>query len=603
MRDEPSSNFGAKCVVILGLLLIHAPGIATIAWAAEKPSAVAPLLKLLRSGRLPAERMATVVEMVCKRGNQHDLQIMLDNVMSSDQTSPELKRQLVQWLTDAAVTRKVQPEGDRSGVRVLIDGPQAGQQPALQRAAIRLVSVWRDDSSTPALLALAHDPQADPETQRAVIEGLVAMNRLECHQALHALAQKGPSAENRMQAIAGLTSVDIDAAANYAASFLESVDPAIDLTGVVAAFLQRSEGPRRLGEALSRASVSVDTAKRMLRTMYVLGRSDPELANALSKAAGLEADVSPPTPEEIAQVVADVNAHGDAARGEEVFRRKDLNCMKCHSLNRAGGQVGPELTGVGGASPLEYIVTSILDPSRAMKEQYATRRFLLSTGQMLVGVVIDRDEIQVNMRDAQGQTIAIPVADIDEETEGQSLMPQGMTRFLTRDELIDLARFVSELGRPGPYAVSNAKTLQRWRRMLDPSPELTDDVPHLDHPRQFVLSSEPSSWESIYAKVSGELPLRELFTGRDPAVLILQSEFRTAGEGRILVLAASTNTVQIWVDTELLAPNNRQEIAVPAGLHTVTVRVEQEEHSNPNLRIELQTPVDSSAAIDIPGGP
>ena len=40
-----------------------------------------------------------------------------------------------------------------------------------------------------------------------------------------------------------------------------------------------------------------------------------------------------------------------------------------------------------------------------------------------------------------------------------SLMPQGITRFLTRSELIDLIRFVGELGKPGPYALRSTPVI------------------------------------------------------------------------------------------------------------------------------------------------
>ena len=36
------------------------------------------------------------------------------------------------------------------------------------------------------------------------------------------------------------------------------------------------------------------------------------------------------------------------------------------------------------------------------------------------------------------------------------MMPAGLADPLTRQELVDLVRFLSELGRPGPYAASCA---------------------------------------------------------------------------------------------------------------------------------------------------
>ena len=38
----------------------------------------------------------------------------------------------------------------------------------------------------------------------------------------------------------------------------------------------------------------------------------------------------------------------------------------------------------------------------------------------------DRDDVRVNIRDANGNTVKIPTADIEEEIEGKSLMPQGL---------------------------------------------------------------------------------------------------------------------------------------------------------------------------------
>jgi hypothetical protein len=40
-------------------------------------STVAPLIKLLESGRVPAERQAAIVEMICTRGEAADLAVVV----------------------------------------------------------------------------------------------------------------------------------------------------------------------------------------------------------------------------------------------------------------------------------------------------------------------------------------------------------------------------------------------------------------------------------------------------------------------------------------------------------------------------------------------
>lgn len=65
---------------------------------------------------------------------------------------------------------------------------------------------------------------------------------------------------------------------------------------------------------------------------------------------------------------------GSPAKGRQVFR--DLECYKCHTVKGegfppAGGDpksVGPELTGMGGQHPAEYLAESILAPNHVIVE-------------------------------------------------------------------------------------------------------------------------------------------------------------------------------------------------------------------------------------------
>ena len=200
--------------------------------------------------------------------------------------------------------------------------------------------------------------------------------------------------------------------------------------------------------------------------MYSVGQSDPALSDLLSSAAGIAVDAPPPTPEEALKIAAEVTAQGDAARGEQVFRRADVSCLKCHAIHRAGGQVGPDLSNVGRISPVDYIVNSVLNPNLAIKEAFVTRVIETSDGRIVTGVAVDRDANRVVLRTADGKTVTIPVADIDTEEEGKSLMPQGLTKFLTQQEFFDLAKFVSELGKEGgKYTAPAIPTMEELDRI------------------------------------------------------------------------------------------------------------------------------------------
>lgn len=585
---------------LVALLFVRWSALAAAADA--PPSAAGPLRKLLESGRLPAERQGTVLEMICNRGNEHDLRVVFDRVVAPGGLPPEVQLKALGWLADAAVTRKVKPTGELAALDQLVVGEAAAKNPARQRAAIRLAAAWRNAAVAPALRTLATDSQTKPELQRAAVEGLVAIGDPESRATLARLSAGSGPRPLRAQATAGLAALDLPAACAAAAAILAESTAHDAPDEMLKAILNRKGGAEELAAALGQVKLPADIAKRALRYMYSVGRSDAALSDLLSKAAGIATDSPPPTAAEIARLAVDVATKGDPARGEAIFRRQDLNCMKCHSVSRAGGQVGPELSALGGSSPIDYVLNSILNPNLAIKEQYVTRSFALASGEVLTGVVVDRNDVRVNLRDADGKILQIPVADVEQEVEGKSLMPQGLTRFLTREELLDLARFISELGKPGPYAVQQARTIQRWRVLREPAEELLTSVPHLEHVRQLVLSREPESWRSAYARVAGVLPLDELREGTQPTVLILQGELTVSAAGKVRVKIDGTETAQSWFDDQPRDAQRSFEVELTPGRHTLTLRVEVSAREKPELRVEFLPAANSAAVFEVVGG-
>jgi putative heme-binding domain-containing protein len=564
----------------------------------QEESAVGPVMKLFQSGRLPVERQGSVVEMICNRGNGSDLRVIFEKVMADDGFTPELRLKALDWLASAANTRKVKPAGDLDAINRLIHSTDS----ELQLSSIRAASAWRIASASKALQAIATGSGASAEVQRAAIEGLVAIGGEENKGTLLALSASGRSMHIRALAVAGLVSMDLPAASAQAAAILADAKPTDNLAGMLNAFFDRKDGADALANRLKESPLSQDVAKMALRYMYSVGRSDASLSAVLSEAAGVATDPAPPTQEEVAKMAEEVMARGDAARGELIFRRAELSCLRCHGINRAGGQIGPDLSAVGGSSPLDYIINSILNPDLAVKEQYVTKIFVLESGKVLTGVVVDRDDNRVLIRDAQGKNTTIATADIEEEAEGKSMMPQGLTKFLTHDETLDLVKFVSELGKPGPYGITKTSVVQRWRVMDQPPSELLDDVPHLEHIRQLVLSSQPEHWTSAYSMVSGRLPLSDLPVGTQSTVFILQAEVQVNEAGTLTFTVSTDAKYQLWIDDQMGEAKERFDTTLATGRHTLTIRLEVAEGRPGELKVEITKPDSSSAQFEIVGG-
>src|SRR5262249_47210999 len=130
-------------------------------------------------------------------------------------------------------------------------------------------------------------------------------------------------AEVRRQAIATLAGLDTPTAAAKAADFLASAKPEPELVDLYAAFLSRKGGAATLAKALAGKTLPPDVANLGQRAVRASVAQDAKpLADALTKAGGLAATQKEPTADEVKALVAEVASIGDAARGEEVYRRK-----------------------------------------------------------------------------------------------------------------------------------------------------------------------------------------------------------------------------------------------------------------------------------------
>lgn len=139
---------------------------------------------------------------------------------------------------------------------------------------------------------------------------------------------------------------------------------------------------------------------------------------------------------------------GDPEAGKALFFDADspAACAKCHRVGGEGGTVGPELTGVAGRQPLEYIVDSILFPSKVIASGYEPVLVKTKDGRFLTGLLKRNDATGVTFVDKDGKTLTVPKAEIEVvDTRQPSLMPGNFAEVLTVKDLHDLLAFVLSL--------------------------------------------------------------------------------------------------------------------------------------------------------------
>ncbi|MCA9055703.1 MAG: c-type cytochrome, partial [Planctomycetaceae bacterium] len=374
-----------------------------------------------------------------------------------------------------------------------------------------------------------------------------------------------------------------------------------DPAHVMDAFLNIKGGADKLAEALRQQPPATDVALLALRHMYAVGRSDAALDSLLSELAGIKGEAPKLTEEQIKAKAEEAVAEGDAARGEAVFRRADLACMRCHAVSKGGGQVGPDLSAVGASSPVDYLVKSVYDPDAQKKEEYVTRILLTVEGQQLTGIIANRTDEQITLKTADGKLIEVPTADIDFEGVGKSLMPEGLVKFMTEQEVLDVVKFLSMLGKPGtPYEIRQTQRMQRWRMLMAAPQKLIDDIPDEELLGDLVLRSP--NWQPAYSRVNGELPLDELTARTGQSVVYVQGEVDVTAGGVVRPRLNSVVGISLWVDDLRISLDSEPTLDLAKGRHTVTLRIDTAEREAQTISLELDRVSGTSAQFTVVDG-
>jgi quinoprotein glucose dehydrogenase len=144
-------------------------------------------------------------------------------------------------------------------------------------------------------------------------------------------------------------------------------------------------------------------------------------------------------------------AGGDALRGREVFLSKaEVSCLRCHKLKTPdgqsyGGEVGPELTGIGSRQNREYLLESIVAPDMKIAQGFESVVLATTDGKVITGVLRGEDDKQLRLMTPEGHPLTVPKDEIEDRKRGPSAMPADLVGKLTKSELRDLIEFLANL--------------------------------------------------------------------------------------------------------------------------------------------------------------
>lgn len=181
--------------------------------------------------------------------------------------------------------------------------------------------------------------------------------------------------------------------------------------------------------------------------LYRLGSSGTTLAAGAKRARTTD---GPPllTLEQASRLDAEFarfEALGKAGGDPEKGKAFAALCTACHLIGGQGGQIGPDLSGVGSMG-LEAILRNILTPNAAMEAGYRIYRVEMKNGDLLDAFFVSEDADAVVIRVPGTVDRRIPRSEIESTRFiRRSLMPEGLISGLDDRSAADLIAYLLSL--------------------------------------------------------------------------------------------------------------------------------------------------------------
>ncbi|MBI1842738.1 MAG: HEAT repeat domain-containing protein, partial [Verrucomicrobia bacterium] len=120
----------------------------------------------------------------------------------------------------------------------------------------------------------------------------------------------------------------------------------------------------------------------------------------------------------------------DVEAGHQVAKKA---CLICHTLHGEGGQVGPDLTGVGRSS-LDALLHNVINPNEIIGQGYENVEVETKDGRTLGGRMMENTDIRVRLMSVGGQEEVIAKSDIASlRVTANSVMPEGLEQMPDAD--------------------------------------------------------------------------------------------------------------------------------------------------------------------------
>ena len=310
--------------------------------------------------------------------------------------------------------------------------------PSLRSVAVRLATIFGDQQAINRLRTTVLNESVADKDRREALQALLQVSDGASVEMLHSLISGRSALKNAAIQALGVRNDEStpDVLLGNYSKF--STSEKQDTIGVLTTRLSFAESLLTAMEAgrVDRKDVSA-FALQQLRTF-----DDPKLKSRVLKLWSDDTDKIQKS-EELARLLKlmtpEYLSHGEARAGRLVFQK---TCVQCHRLFGEGGTIAPDLTG-SGRKKADYVLSNLIDPSAQVDPAYRLTTLITEDGRLLSGFVVRQTDSDVVFRTKDAR-IRLPMKEVETiRTSNLSMMPEGMLRTFTDEQLRDLLVYLA----------------------------------------------------------------------------------------------------------------------------------------------------------------
>jgi len=142
-------------------------------------------------------------------------------------------------------------------------------------------------------------------------------------------------------------------------------------------------------------------------------------------------------------------------KGKEAFVA--AQCLACHRFGNEGGSTGPDITAVSSRFTRADILSSIIEPSKVISDQYQNITVTLKNGDDVTGRLLEEtpEKLVMLLDPLTNAKTEVKRSDVAKRAPSKtSPMPEGLVNILSKDEMLDLLAYIESGGKQSAAAFS-----------------------------------------------------------------------------------------------------------------------------------------------------